>query len=212
MSPAELPARNAMATSFRVVRLGGSLLDDPEVRRRWRAWLAVQSPAPTVLIVGGGPWVEAIRTAFALHALTEEAAHWLSVRAMGLTARLALELWPEATLLTEFAQVRAWRRVDAPAVFDVQQILSDDAASSAPALPRDWSVTSDSIAALVARRAGASELVLLKSALPAAACSIVAAAEQRYVDAYFPFAAAGVTRVRCVDLRDDRFLERPLGG
>jgi aspartokinase-like uncharacterized kinase len=196
-----------LVTPSRIVRLGGSLLEDPQVRDRLRAWLALQPPAPTVLIVGGGPWVEAIRTAFARHALTEEAAHWLSVRAMGLTARLALELWPEATLLTELTEARAWRRLGAPAVFDVQKLLEADAASSAPVLPQNWSVTSDSIAALVAQMLGARELVLLKSALPAPACGIAEAAQQGYVDAYFPLAAAPLPVVRCVNLREGGFAE-----
>ncbi|MFO0898791.1 MAG: hypothetical protein U0836_15310 [Pirellulales bacterium] len=201
---------SARETLPRVVRLGGSLLEDPRVKDRLRTWLALQPPAPTVLVVGGGPWVEAIRTAFALHGLTEEAAHWLSVRAMGLTARLALELWPEATLLTELAEAQAWRRLDAPAIFDVQHTLTADAASSAPALPQNWSVTSDSIAALVARALGASELVLLKSALPAPLFDFASAAEQGYVDAYFPVAARELSSVRCIDLRGDAFPERVL--
>lgn len=196
-----------MVAPTRVVRLGGSLLEDPLVKDWLRAWLAMQPPAPTLLIVGGGPWVEAIRTVFARHALTEQAAHWLSVRAMGLTARLALELWPEATLLTDLAAAQAWRRLDAPAVFDVQQMLEADAASAVPALPQNWSVTSDSIAAFVAGKLNASELVLLKSALPDTLFDCASAAEQGYVDAYFPVAARELPRVRCINLRGDGFPE-----
>lgn len=199
-----------MVAPTRVVRLGGSLLEDPLVKDRLRAWLAQQPPAPNVLIVGGGPWVEAIRSAFALHALTEEAAHRLSVRAMGLTARLALDLWPEATLLTELNEAQAWDRLDAPAIFDVQQMLEADAASAVPAFPQDWSVTSDSIAAFVARELGAGELVLLKSALPATYRDTSAAARKGYVDAFFPVAAKGLRQVRCVNLREGGFPERGL--
>ena len=68
-------------------------------------------------------------------------------------------------------------------------------------------MTSDSIAARLAVRLGAGELVLLKSSLPAAGSTLPGAAETGYVDAYFPTAAAEVPRVRCVDLRADDFPE-----
>ncbi len=199
-------------TSPRVVRVGGSLLEDPLVRDHLRAWLAQQPPVPNVLVIGGGPWVEAIRAAFAIHSLTERAAHWLSIRAMGLTARLTLELWPEATLLTEVAEARGWRKVDAPAIFDVQKLLEFDAASPARALPQDWSVTSDSIAAHAAQAIGASELVLLKSALPTPGATYAQAAEQGYVDRCFPVSARLLPGVRCVNLRAANFPECLLRG
>jgi len=211
VSPREVAQTPANAAP-RVVRVGGSLLEDPLVRDRLRAWLALQPLAPNVFIIGGGPWVEAIRAAFARHSLTEQAAHWLSIRAMGLTAQLALELWPEATLLTEVAEAKAWRRLDAMAVFDVQRMLEADAALPTPALPQDWSVTSDSIAALAAQMLQASELVLLKSALPAAGMTYSQAAEQGYVDSHFPSAAPWLPGVRCVNLRAASFPECVLLG
>lgn len=190
----------------RVVRLGGSLLDDPQVKSRLRDWLAAQPPAPTILIVGGGPWVQAVRSAFTTHSLSEPTAHWLSIRAMSLTARLAIALWPEAVLLEDLASAQSWARLDVPAVLDVQSLMEDDAAQAgAAALPQDWSVTSDSIAALAARRLNASELVLLKSSLPRPPSSIAEAAEQGYVDACFPQTSCGLAAVCCVNLRDADF-------
>jgi aspartokinase-like uncharacterized kinase len=186
----------------RVVRLGGSLLDDPQVVPRLRTWLAAQPPAPNVLIVGGGAWVEAVRAAFATHGLSLSAAHWLSVRAMGLTARLALALWPEAELLVDLAAARAWQRTDAPAILDVRRFLEDDATRGGPgALPQNWSVTSDSIAAAVALQLETAELVLLKSALPRPPHSLTHAAARGYVDAHLPQAARGIAAVRCVNMR-----------
>ena len=47
---------------IRVVKVGGSLLDLPQLPQKLRMWLAAQSPAHNVLVVGGGPLVEQVRT------------------------------------------------------------------------------------------------------------------------------------------------------
>ena len=69
-------------------------------------------------------------------------------------------------------------------------------------LPMGWGATSDSIAARVADCTGAAELILLKSALPEADGTYASAAQDGYVDRFFPQAAAWAERVRCVNLRD----------
>ena len=74
-------------------------------------------------------------------------------------------------------------------------------------LPHTWDVTSDSIAARLARRLGAKSLVLLKSRLPEQPSTLETACECGYVDRHFRVAAAGMT-VRCVNLRDDLSDER----
>jgi len=71
-------------------------------------------------------------------------------------------------------------------------------------LPHTWDVTSDSIAARLAVTLRARELVLLKSSLPGDK-SLEAAARSGYLDAYFPRAALGVPKIRCVDLRAGGF-------
>jgi aspartokinase-like uncharacterized kinase len=73
-------------------------------------------------------------------------------------------------------------------------------------LPVGWHVTSDSIAARVADVVGASELVLLKSKLPDGGES------SEFVDEYFETAAANLSRLRAVNLRDPGFPECVLKG
>ena len=74
-------------------------------------------------------------------------------------------------------------------------------------LPLGWHVTSDSIAAWLAKRLAATELVLLKSALPAAD-SVEDLSRSGYCDAYFRTALAGVAVVRCVNLRREPPVEK----
>jgi len=193
-----------MALEYRVVKLGGSLLDFDCLAPRLHAWLAAQPPMPGVMLVGGGKLADAIRDAFARHRLGEEAAHWLCIRLLGVTAELVAGLLPEAVLVKRFDELAAERVAERLAVFEPEQFLRDETVHP---LPHSWDVTSDSIAARLAARLEAGELVLLKSDLPAGRATLQETADAGYVDRYFPIAAAGLARIRCVNLRSDGFPE-----
>lgn len=190
----------------RVIKLGGSLLDCEGLPMRFRRWLAAQPPRPNIILVGGGEMADVLRRAFAQHGLDEEAAHWLCVRLLGVTAQLFAHLLPEAIQATRLEELHCadGRR---PVVFACEHFLRHEDAHSANPLPHTWDVTSDSIAARLAERLGAFELVLLKSRLPEAGWDFAQAAAAGYVDRYFPRAASALRRVRYVNLRDDRFAE-----
>jgi aspartokinase-like uncharacterized kinase len=185
-----------MKEPLRVIKLGGSLLDWPELPSAFRTWLAAQPAAVNVLIVGGGAIVDGLRHLDQVHRLPPETSHWLAIDAMGLTARLARELLPEARLAT--GSELFYRPPGSLTIFDVQTFLRDDQ-SQADALPIGWDVTSDSIAAYVAQRFEASELVLLKSC-PSPSGELSELARKGVVDPAFPRIAAGLN-VRLVNLR-----------
>jgi 5-(aminomethyl)-3-furanmethanol phosphate kinase len=189
-----------MSVRPRVLKLGGSLLDWPELPAAFDRWWKQQRPAVDVLVAGGGPIVEALRQLDRVGSVPAETSHWLAIRAMGLTAALAAELLEQAVPVRGLDALRL-DRADGLQVFEVERFLRDDA-PSADALPCGWQVTSDSIAAHLARRIGAAELVLLKSAVPANTTSLESLVRSGYVDAYFPRAAAGLA-VRCVNLRGE---------
>jgi aspartokinase-like uncharacterized kinase len=195
------------------MKLGGSLLDFEGLQAALREWLVLQPVAANVLIAGGGPLVEAIRDLDRRFGLGEEAAHWLSIRAMGVTARLATALWPEFKLVTVWASLReAIGSSPMPVVFDAEEFLRrHEPQEPGVVLPRSWSVTSDSIAARIAEALPAGELVLLKSSLPdRSPISPAEAASLGYVDPSFPQIARSLRRIRMVNLRSPRFEEVPL--
>src|SRR5690606_31673474 len=111
-----------MASALRVIKIGGSLLDWPELPIRFRRWLAAQPPASNVIVVGGGPIVEGLRTVDRAHRLSIESSHWLAISAMSLTARIAAELLPECRLIDSLEQVD---RVvgGTPQLLDVEPLL-----------------------------------------------------------------------------------------
>ena len=204
----EARVSDAPLAPVRVVKLGGSLLEWPELGSRLQAWLAVQPRAANVLIVGGGALVDKLRELDAAHKLPAAASHLLAIRAMTVTAALVAELLPRARLIEAIEQLdrselASWQ------ILDVWRFLRLDQASPDP-LPASWDVTSDSIAARVALALEADELVLLKSALPAGPENLESLARAGYVDAYFPRAAQSL-RVRCVNLRCSNFSQVVIG-
>jgi aspartokinase-like uncharacterized kinase len=184
----------------RVVKLGGSLLDWPGLQQSLSAWLAAGPPCQTLLVVGGGRLVDAIRHADAAHGLGEERSHWLSIQAMKLNAALVHSL----TAAPWVRRLRPWAaRPARPGewLLDPWSFLRHEEAHwPGQPLPHTWDVTSDSIAARVSALLQV-PLVLLKSAAPPPPYTAAAAAAAGYVDAFFSQAALQVPTITCVDLR-----------
>ena len=185
----------------RIVKLGGSLLDLPDLVDRLRDWLAQQPPALNILLVGGGPLADAIRAVDRIHCLGEDPAHWLCIRAMSLAAEMVAGLFDEMDLIRQYDALRSLALVPRSVVFDAEPFLRD-VEPSCPGcpLPHNWHTTSDSIAARVAIVLDAAELVLLKSSSQPAG-DFEEAARQAYVDNGFPLACRDVRAVRFVNLR-----------
>lgn len=191
---------------MRIVKVGGSLLDWPPLKEQLAAWLAAQRPDCHVLIAGGGELTNAIRRAQAIHAFDDEAAHWMCVQALSVTAQLLAQLIPGATLIGSLEELRAAAATGkSPLVLDPAEFLQhEEPLAGGTPLPHDWTATTDSIAARLAAVAAASELVLLKSADPPAWSSLAELAAARFVDEHFPIAAHGLPSVLLVNLRGER--------
>lgn len=195
-----------MAT--RVVKVGGSLLDLPDLPIRLRAWMAAQPPALNLLIVGGGRFAEAVRHYDRAVSLGNEQAHRLAIRAMSLSTALVAGWLPEARVVN---RLDALTDSDLPKILDVAALMDHPAGARAlEELPASWEVTSDSIAAQVASVLACNELVLLKSILPTRRIHVEEAADLGIVDRHFSTIAARLPKVRVVNLRDDRFSEQGL--
>lgn len=150
-----------------VVKVGGGVGDDAlpgvcatlgELGRRH----------PLLVVPGGARFADAVRDADRRFGLQADTAHRMAILGMEQFGWLLSDLIPGAERCFDLTSAPAGRtRVLLPADLPLDE------------LPASWDVTSDSIAAWVAREAGAERLVLVK------------AADGLGVDEYFPRALEG---------------------
>jgi aspartokinase-like uncharacterized kinase len=189
---------------IRVVKVGGSLFDLPDLGERLREWLAAQPPAHNVLIAGGGPLVEQIRTWHADEPIEDAAAHWMCVDLLTVTAHMLHAWMPEIPLVEDDCLL--CQRVGEPGatIFGpAPWMRHSEPGLPGTWLPSNWETTSDSIAGRLAAALLADEFVLMKSALPRRKTSreLSALAAVGYIDSVLAQMAPELPPTRLVNLR-----------
>jgi aspartokinase-like uncharacterized kinase len=181
-----------------VVKLGGSLLRQPEQFQPMLDAVADAAARRRLLIVpGGGPFADAVRVVDASIGLADSAAHWMAVLAMDQMAYLLASRIRRGVVVHDERQIGAAIRASRVAVLAVSRWLQD-----ADPLPHSWTVTSDSIAAWAAGQLGARRLVLVK---PPGSASGDAA-----VDGYFAKARAATVSYGILTADQPALLEHAL--
>lgn len=195
---------------IRVVNVGGSLFDLPDLADRLRSWLSRQSPGHHVLLAGGGPLADQVRRWHELRPIEEAAAHWMCVDLLTVTAHLLHARLPEIPLIEDDALL-CQRVGSRSCTIFISAPWMRHGESKLPgiSLPQTWAVTSDSIAARLAVALGAAELVLMKSTLPrgGSAVTIQELSDVGYVDPMLVHLAGQLPPVRSINLRADPHTE-----
>lgn len=165
-----------------MVKLGGSLASDPAQLQRWLSMLATDGAGKVVIVPGGGPYADLVRESQAKLGFSDSTAHRMAILAMEQFALTLVALAPGLTpadsaegILEVLAQggVPVWL----PGIMTIGN----------PEIPESWDVTSDSLAAWLARQSGAEKLVLVKCcAVPAGQASPEKLRSLEIVDAAFP--------------------------
>lgn len=181
------PPSTARDSALAVVKLGGSLSESPHLPR-WLAALAAHGGGRVVVVPGGGPFADAVRRAQARWAFSDAAAHRMALAAMAQYGRLLAALRPELVPAESEPELRAVLTAGRVPVW-----LPEPMAAGDPAVPESWDVTSDSLAAWLARRLGAGTLILVKSCRLAPSATAAELAAAGVVDRAFPDFAAGIS-------------------
>ena len=144
-----------------VIKVGGSLYDLPDLGPRLSRWLQTLPVERIILVPGGGPLADAVRTLDQIHHLGDDEAHWLALRSLSLSARFLQALLPGSVLCDRLAEcTSAWAERRVPVLDAWCFALADE--RSADPLPHTWSTTSDSLAARVASVAGAPDVIVAR--------------------------------------------------
>jgi aspartokinase-like uncharacterized kinase len=148
-----------------VVKVGGSLMNWPELGPQLKLWLPTLATGQILIVPGGGATADVVRDLDRCHRLGEEAAHWLALQALTLNAHFLatiLTSW-RARVVDNLPEAKlVWSTIGLP-VLDLLQFAEHDEWHPGR-LPHLWSTTSDSLAARVAVQFEARRLILLKSA------------------------------------------------
>jgi aspartokinase-like uncharacterized kinase len=140
-----------------VVKLGGSLAGEPALAH-WLRELAHNRSARFVAVPGGGPFADAVRAAQGLWQFSDEVAHRMAIGAMDQFGHMLCGIEAGSIACSTLPQIeQAWAGGRLP-VWLPSYLMSADRQ-----LARSWSVTSDTIAAWLARALGASGLLLVKA-------------------------------------------------
>lgn len=170
--------------AMQVVKIGGSLLDLPDLPKRLDA-LRRALEGPALYLVGGGETAEVVRRFDRDHHLGDQASHWLAIRAMAFNAHLLRAIWPDDGIIDPLAWLEQ----------EHQQGIST---------PHDWRFTSDSIAAHLTRRINAGKLILAKSVDWPDGDGLIDMqniSRLGLVDECFPIASKEIPRLDWVNLR-----------
>ena len=143
-----------------VVKVGGGLLSKAGAFDLVTEALTAFSPRRRLVIVpGGGPFADAVRTMFRRIKIGDDAAHWMAVLGMDQYAHVLTSRLPGAVLVEQQAEVAAARQAGRlPVLAPYRWVRAADP------LPHTWDITSDSIAAWLAGMLGARRIVLIKPA------------------------------------------------
>jgi aspartokinase-like uncharacterized kinase len=175
--------RNGNASRVIIVKLGGSLAHG----RQCAAWLDVLAAwgSPLILIPGGGPFADCVRTTQAIMRFGDVTAHRMALMAM---EQYAVALAAQAPVFALAAS-----RDELDGALHAGQIpiwLPTKMVLAAPEMPETWELTSDSLTAWLAGILGARRLLLIKSVdqtVPVTASDLAA---DKIVDPLFPRFAA----------------------
>lgn len=184
---------------MRVVKLGGSLLATSKLPDCLRKVAA--GDLPTVIVPGGGVFADTVRSAQADWAFDDVTAHRMAILAMQQMALLMTALLPSLRLLRTVDECRALSG-DVGVWSPCWQELDDGGVEAG------WSLTSDSLAAWLAQRLAAGELIVVKAANIVDDAALAVLQSQGVLDALFHrYATPETVRIRVVN--QDSFLAEP---
>lgn len=191
----------------RVIKLGGSLLTMPNLKQKFQKWCH-ENPHPlTLIIVGGGAVVDAVRQIHQGNPLSEKFAHWVCIDLLQHTARIAHRILGNVDLyetMDDLQQPFSGSKVNSttPIVAIVQVGICFAREYPNMGLPESWDVTSEALAAAFSDMYAAEELVVMKSSdAPGDETDLDLLDSMGFVDPYFADLAAEIEQVRFVNLQ-----------
>ena len=144
---------------MKVIKLGGSLMTDPTTLTLCLNTIEQKYTDKIVLVPGGGVFADQVRSIQQQWKFNDEIAHQLAILAMHQMALLFKSIKPSFILAKSVSDIQQTLINHSVVIWtpDIQELDSSGVKPS-------WDVTSDSLAAWLAKQLTATDLILLKSA------------------------------------------------
>jgi 5-(aminomethyl)-3-furanmethanol phosphate kinase len=142
-----------------IVKLGGSYA----FANQLNDWLGalVACAGHVVVVPGGGPFADAVRLAQSQMGFDEQAAHHMALLAMDQYGCALASLGAGLTIAPSLAAIRRVVRKGGVPIWSPTRMVLD-----AKDVPASWDVTADSLAAWIAGKLRAKQVLLLKQVAP----------------------------------------------
>lgn len=140
-----------------IVKIGGSL-STAETLPLWLDALNCYFRGQVVIVPGGGPFAELVHDSQLFWKYDDPSAHYMALLAMAQYGIMLTGLQPGLVPATSVADIHAALHRSTVPVWLPLTMVSED-----PTIEQSWGVTSDSLAAWLAQRLGATRLILVKS-------------------------------------------------
>jgi len=178
-----------------VVKVGGSLFHRQETLDQAIEWINTHTELGLIVICGGGRLADVIRGMDKELNLGESLSHQLAIQTMRMNLTVLSSRFQNARIATRLDEIQTHSYRQGPLFFDLEPWHL-----TARMGPQIWENTSDSIAAALAVESQASELVLLKSAGPAAGQQAETVFQSDLVDPEFSNWTARLRAIRIIVL------------
>ncbi len=140
-----------------VMKVGGSLANSDELPK-WLDVIVTAGAGKVVLVPGGGPWADEVRAAHKREGFDDFVEHRMALLAMEQYGKVLAGMRAILVPASNIAQIQeALRNGQVPVWMPYEMIAAE------PSSPESWDVTSDSLAAWLAKQVHARALLLVKS-------------------------------------------------
>ena len=141
-----------------IVKIGGSLYSSPQLKE-WIDQLALVDGHTIVIVPGGGPFADQVRDAASQWDLSEQCSHHMAVLAMQQFALMLVGLNENLHLVDTCKDIHSENNKGRVMVWSPYKEVSNSCD-----YPKNWQVTSDSLAIWLASKLSATHMCLIKSA------------------------------------------------
>lgn len=180
-----------------IIKLGGSLSYSDALINSLNVVERVCQGKAVVIVPGGGAFADQVRLAQKHWQFDDPTAHHMALLAMRQMALMFKGLKPGFALAHTISEIQDQLNRQKTVIWSPDSAELDKAS-----IPASWDITSDSLAAWLAKILSATELILIKSAAIDTNLSLRQLAERDIVDkAFCDFVAQAAFKIRIVNAR-----------